>query len=61
MGGRGPARRNFPKIDYHGQRQTLWFRGVTITQARKLKWDYFGVCGAVITCYDAGGVVRYEE
>jgi hypothetical protein len=39
----------------------LWFRGVTITQARKLKWDYFGVCGAVMTCYDAGGVVRHEE
>ena len=41
--------------------QTLRYNGVTLAQARKLKWDYYGLCGAVMTCYDADGVVRHEE
>lgn len=43
------------------QNQTLEFENITLAQARKLKWDYFGVCGAVMTCYDAQGTVRHEE
>lgn len=43
------------------QRQTLRYKGITLAQARKLKWDYFGLCGAVMTCFDENGVVRHEE
>lgn len=41
--------------------QSLEFRNITLAQARKLKWDYFGVCSCVMTCYGQGGDVVHEE
>lgn len=41
--------------------QTLEFRNITLAQARKLKWDYFGLCHSVMTCYGQGGDVVHEE
>jgi len=41
--------------------QTLRFKNVSLAQARQLRWDNFGVCGAQITCFDSQGNVVYEE
>ena len=41
--------------------QTREIRDITLAQARKLKWDYFGVCHSVMTCYGQGGDVVHEE
>ncbi|MBI2909916.1 MAG: hypothetical protein HYX92_19935 [Chloroflexi bacterium] len=43
------------------EKQTLDFHRVTLAQARQLRWDYYGVCGAQMTCYDAQGNVVHEE
>ena len=43
------------------QPQTLRFSNISLAQAKKLKWDYFGLCGAVMTCFDLQGNVVHEE
>ena len=43
------------------QQQTLRFANVSLAQARKLKWDYYGVCGAQMSCYDESGNIVHEE
>jgi len=43
------------------QDQTLRFRNVSLAQARQIKWDNFGVCGAQMTCFDNQGNVVHEE
>lgn len=43
------------------QSQVLTFYQITLAQARKRKWDYFGVCSSVMTCYDAHGDPVHEE
>ena len=43
-----------------GSSQTLTFSNVTEAQARKLKWDYYGVCSCVMTCYGPNGDVILE-
>ncbi len=30
---------------------------LTLAQARKLKWDYYGLCSCVMTCYGPNGDV----
>ncbi len=39
------------------QFQELTFNGLTPAQVDSYKWNYFGVCGAVVTCYDQSGNV----
>ena len=41
--------------------QMLRFKNVSLAQARQLRWDNFGVCGAQITCFDSQGNVVHEE
>jgi hypothetical protein len=41
--------------------QTLDFYNIALNEARQLRWDYFGVCGATMTCFDAQGNVVYTE
>jgi hypothetical protein len=52
-------------IGSHGlacaQNQTLSFHDLTLDQVHKLKWQYFGVCGAQVTCYDGAGNVVWQE
>jgi len=40
---------------------TLTWNNITLAQARKLKWDYYGVCSSVMTCYGPNGDVVHEE
>ena len=54
----------FPKVVMTGRHglacaefQELTFHGLTQAQIGQYKWNYFGVCGAVVTCYDAAGQV----
>jgi hypothetical protein len=41
--------------------QTLRFNNISLGQARQLRWDNFGVCGAQMTCFDSQGNVVHEE
>lgn len=43
------------------QSQVLTFYQITLAQARKRKWDYFGLCSSVMTCYDQHGEPVHEE
>ncbi len=43
------------------QNQVLTFHNITLAQARKRKWDYFGMCPSVMTCYDQSGKPVHEE
>lgn len=43
------------------QNQVVQYYNITLAQARKRKWDYFGVCPSVMTCYDAHGKPVHEE
>jgi len=44
-----------------GSSQTVTRYNLTLAQARKLKWDYFGVCSCVMTGYGPNGDVVHEE
>lgn len=43
------------------QNQVVQYYDITLAQARKRKWDYFGVCPSVMTCYDTHGKPVHEE
>ncbi len=43
------------------QTQEVQYYDITLAQARKRKWDYFGVCPSVMTCYDSHGKPVHEE
>lgn len=43
------------------RRQTLDFQNVMLAQARQLRWDYYGLCGAQMTCYDRAINGVHEE
>ena len=42
-------------------RQHITLRGVTLAQAQKAKWDYFGLCPSQMTCYDENGKPVHQE
>ena len=43
------------------QKQVLEYFDITLAQARRRKWDYFGVCGSTMTCYDSDNNPVHEE
>jgi hypothetical protein len=43
------------------QQQHITLRSVTLAQAQKAKWDYFGLCPSQMTCYDENGKPVHEE
>jgi hypothetical protein len=43
------------------QHQTTHLHDVTLEQARKVKWDYYGVCSSQMTCYDQSGKPVHQE
>lgn len=43
------------------QQQVLTYHNITLAQARKRKWDYFGVCPSTMTCYNKHNEPVHEE
>jgi len=41
--------------------QHITLRSVTLAQAQKAKWDYFGLCSSQMTCYDENGKPVHQE